>query len=192
LIIRGFRQWLWSFVSPSHKAYDRAYRIYEEYAKRIKLDLLEPSPDQIDAARINLKLHEARELYEAALKICRETAQWYNAAVVVYQLGLLYRLWGKPQQVISHMQESLELCQNLVGDQPHTRHTISLCNFYLAQALMQTEHSAEAKKHLEMAKALDEMLGDHRRNRAIMDMLSRCPQNAPIQQGLEIIQPDSE
>lgn len=169
--LRGLQQRIMAFISPSAKAYDRAYRMYENYARKIELELLGPTPDQARAARNAPELQEVKHLYEDALAICRQQGDWYNAGVVIYQMGLLYRLWGMPEKGIPCFEKSLTLCEEQLPHHPSARLTISLCHFYLGQARICTGNPDKAKYHLETAKALDEVLDDYRRLPAIRVML---------------------
>jgi tetratricopeptide (TPR) repeat protein len=174
-MLKAFWQWLWSFVSPAHKAYNRAYTLYETYTGNIGLGLLGPTPKQVEVSRADPGLGEAEHLYHEALKLCREQGHKFNAAAVIYQLGLLKRLWGEPEQAIHLFEEAIEMFEGVVGEHPNARTSISMCHFYLGQTLLRAGRADDARRHLETAISLDKALGDDSRFAAAREMLQQCP-----------------
>jgi tetratricopeptide (TPR) repeat protein len=170
-----FLQMIMGLVSPSSKVYDRAYRMYEMYVREIELDLLGPTPEQSRDARNVPELKEAKSLYSEALVICRQQGDGYNAAVVKYQIGLLYRLWGMPEEEIPCYEQALNQFEEQLSAHPNARLSISLSHFYLGQALIRTGREAKARSHLLMAEALDKSLEDDRRIPAIHVLLRTNP-----------------
>ena len=140
----------------------------------IGLGLLGPTPEQSQKARSVSKLMEAEQLYEECLILCRQQGNHYNTAAVSYQMGLLKLLWGKPEQAIPLFEESLVMFEGIIREYPNARSNISMCHFYLGQALLKTGRVNDARKNLESAITLDEIMDDFRRVRAAQEMLQKC------------------
>lgn len=158
------------------KAFSIACDIYESYTRWVHLGLGVPTSEQVMAARGSKDLREAERLYRKAQALCRELGLDTNESVVLYQLGLLQRLWGQPEEAIPLYEEALNLVQPYVPSNPNLLKNFSLCHFYLGQALFAAGMSGAACQHLETALALDHKMGDLRRRSTAQELLSSAKQ----------------
>jgi len=170
----GFGQRFWALFRADHRSYQEAYVKYENYSRKLGLELLGPSASQIKLAREAPVIAEIGQLYDRALEASRTAGMVYNCAVVFYQKGLLCRLIGDYQAAKGFFRQALAEFEASLPQHASARKSISMCHFYLGQVLLRTGEHDPARKHLRMAVSLDEALGDTTRLKAAEIMLSEC------------------
>ncbi len=164
-------QWFWSFLRPAHKAYQEAFRLHETFNAQARVDLLGPTVEQIERAKRDHSLGEARRLYCAALEKSQSDGVEFNVAAAEYQLGLIERLCGNWTEASKYFLDALERFESIVKSNPRARASVSLCHFYAAQALFRLGHASDARAHAEHARSIDWALDDTRRIAAIEQLL---------------------
>lgn len=170
----GLAQRFWALFRVDHRFYQEAYAKYEDYSRKLGLDLLGPSTDQIRIAREAPLIAEIDALYDRALEASKTAGMPYNCAIISYQKGLLCRLIGDYRAAEAFFRQALHEFEASLPRHASARRSISMCHFYLGQALLRVGESDSAKKHLTLAVSLDEVLGDPARIRAAKSMLSEC------------------
>jgi len=175
-----FNQWFWSHFRPDHRAYHEAYSLYEELAARIGLGLLGPTREQEEAARHEMALlAKIDAAYDVARLESLKARIPFNVACVIYQKALLSRLIGNYLATAGLLQEALGWFEASLQDRSPARQQISMCHFYLGQALLRMAKPDEACKHLELARSLDHALKDTARTEALEAMLSTARERMP-------------
>jgi tetratricopeptide (TPR) repeat protein len=117
---------------------------------------------------------EIDELYDRALRASEEAGIPYNVACVVYQKGLLRRLVGDNGAAAALFRQAMSSFEAVLADHASARNSISMCHFYLGQALLRMGDYAGARKHLNTAISLDHAIGETSRLRAAGSMISEC------------------
>jgi len=148
---------------PENQLYYQAQKIYEDFTAMIGLNLLGPTTVQTDQARVSPGLRKAEKLYFETLRICRTKGLNYNAASVIYQIGLVKYLCGMLNEAIKMFEEALILFDQSIAEHPNARDSISMCHFYLGQCLCRAGSIEEGCTHIRTAINIDTALGDNRR-----------------------------
>jgi hypothetical protein len=177
-------QKFWSLFMPAHKAYERAYAIHERFNAHACLSLLGPTEEQIALALRSRDLAEARALYAEALDWSARRGAAYNVAAAIYQVGLLERLLGHWADAAARFRDALVHFEQLVQDHPSACEAISMCHYYLGQALVRSQQADAAAKHLELAIRLSEVVGSSAFCRAARTLRESLPADPspPIQE----------
>jgi tetratricopeptide (TPR) repeat protein len=161
-----------------HRAYQEAYSKYEGYVWSLGLTLLGPSASQVAMAREAFVITELDALYDRALESSKLAGIPYNVACVLYQKGLLRRLVGNYRAAEGSFRQALSAFDAVLPQHASARTSISMCHFYLGQALLRMGDRKGAKEHLKTAISLDRIIGDATRLDAVERMLSECSPQA--------------
>jgi hypothetical protein len=141
------------------------------------------------------ELAESRALYAEAFEWSVCDGAVYNAAAVIYQLGLLERLLGNWVEASTRFRDALDRFERLVQDHPSARQAISMCHYYLGQALMRSQQSDAAVLHLDLAVQLNEAVGAStfcRAARTLRESLPADPSPGFQERGMASERPDPQ
>lgn len=167
-------QRFWALFRADHRAYQEAYAKYERYVASLGVRLLGPSADQISMAREDRIIDEIDAAYDKAMDASQKAALPYNVACVLYQKGLLRRLVGDLRTAEQFFRQALSAFETVLPEHSSARTSISVCHFYLGQALLRMGEHGGAASHLKTAISLDQILRDTARLEAAQEMLEEC------------------
>ena len=167
-------QRFWALFRADHRAYQEAYAKYEGYVSNVSVRLSGPSASQIASALEDPIIEEIDIAYDKAMEASQRAGLPYNVACVLYQKGLLRRLVGDLPAAEQFFRQSLSAFEAVLPEHSSARTSISMCHFYLGQALLRMGEYDRAVKHLKTAISLDQILDDTARFEAAQEMLEEC------------------
>lgn len=162
MVIAELMEWIGGKTKPRFKKFREAKWWFERFKEALGQPFVTMSAETRKAFVNDPGLDKVEMIYRDVLKQCIEENANKDAAIVWYQLGLLYQLQYRIDEAINAYKNAMEIYKNTPVLNRNDKATISDTHYHLGFIALDLDDREKAKREFDASIAIDRAIGNSR------------------------------